>query len=310
MKTNFLLTLVLSVAISDMHGQSVEKVFFGAERTEDYYLMLRPHSDKIAGVLVLLPGFGQLPESIFPESKLFNVAYANNLLTVAIAGGTKLYADEEVTAKLDRAFDHLLKKFSGVRKDQFIIGGYSAGGSIALRYTEACNQPTNQHRIAPRGVFTVDSPIDLFDIWGYFQREKEKNFSDAGVAEARFATDIMVREIGSPTTNPARYSELTPFYRENKQPGNEQYLMNTAVRVYEDTDINWQLRERRRSVEDMNLFSAAALINRLLLQGHTRAEFMPAKQPGYRSSGLRHPHSWSIVDEVELVQWSLSLINP
>ena len=32
-------------------------------------------------------------ESIFPESKLYNVAYVNNILTITFAEGNKLYAD-------------------------------------------------------------------------------------------------------------------------------------------------------------------------------------------------------------------------
>ncbi len=51
------------------------------------------------------------------------------------------------------------------------------------------------------------------------------------------------------------------------------------------------------------------LISRLLLSGNEQAEFMTAKQPGYRSNGMRHPHSWSIVDEVEMVQWVLKSLE-
>ena len=54
---------------------------------------------------------------------------------------------------------------------------------------------------------------------------------------------------------------------------------------------------------------ASELINRLVQQGNDTAEFMQAKQPGMRSNGLRHPHSWSIVDEVELVQWALETLG-
>jgi hypothetical protein len=51
------------------------------------------------------------------------------------------------------------------------------------------------------------------------------------------------------------------------------------------------------------------LISRLMLMGNNKAEFMTAKQPGVRSDGTRHPHSWSIVDEVECIQWILKLFE-
>lgn len=307
MKTR--LAFMLMGLVTWCNGQSIEKHAFAEGNAKDYYLTLRPATPEIKGVLVLLPGFGQAPESIFPESKLFNVAYANSLLVMAVAGGEKLYADEVVVARLTKALEHLRKKFPVIRADQFVIGGYSAGGTIALRYAEYCGERPGDFPIAPRGVFSVDSPVDLFDIWEYFQREARKNYSEVGANEARFVTEIMAREIGTPSTHAARYQQLSPFNHAKKEPGNEKFLMKTAVRLYEDTDVVWQLTERRRSIFDNNMLAASELINRLLLAGNAQAEFMAARQPGVRSSGLRHPHSWSIVDEVELVQWALRILK-
>ncbi|HEY8733267.1 MAG TPA: hypothetical protein VIL90_01795, partial [Puia sp.] len=55
------------------------------------------------------------------------------------------------------------------------------------------------------------------------------------------------------------------------------------------------------------------MINRLLLAGNDRAEFISSRQPAVRSTGLRNPYSWSAVDEVDCVQWikqSLKIFNP
>lgn len=299
------LTLISSIAF----GQTFERVVFNDRQSDHYYILLRPNTAQIKGVLILLPGYGEIPESIFPESKLFNVAYANGILTVAIGGGQKLYADEAVVDKLSGALKHLLQKNPMLNKTQFVIGGFSAGGTIALRYAEYCWQSPEKYPIKPKGVFTVDSPVDLFDIWDYFQREIEKNFSQVGVNEARFVTQMMTKELGTPLTNEKRYNELTPFKRTLDEPGNEKYLKNLAVRVYHDTDVEWQLRERRRSFYDTNQLAASELISRLLLAGNNKAEFKTSKTPGYRSNGLQHPHSWSIVDEVEFVQWALKLFD-
>ena len=98
-------------------------------------MAVQPGSDELNGVLLLLPGFGQNAESVFPESKLHNVAYVNGILTVAIAGGRKLYADDTIIERLNQATEHIKNKY-GVASDKFIIGGYSAGGTISLRYAE------------------------------------------------------------------------------------------------------------------------------------------------------------------------------
>ena len=283
-------------------AQNFEKIEFNEDIEEGYYLAVPPESAEIAGVLVLLPGFAQKAESIFPETKIHNVAYVNGILTIAIAGGHKLYADEKVTAKLDEAFNYIKKKFS-VDKENFVIGGFSAGGTISLRYAEYCYENPERASVQPQAVFSVDSPVDLFHIWDYFNREIEKNFSEAGVSEAKYVAEIMLKEIGDPQTNKANYERLTPFNSELTNPGNEKYLKNIGVRVYHDVDIAWQLKKRRRSLFDSNALASSEMINRLLLLNNERAEFKTAKKPGYRSSGVRHPHSWSIVDEVELIQW-------
>ena len=208
---------LLALLFNSAYGQNLEKVTFGTSN-DDYYLVLKPATEKIKGVLILLPGYGEKPESIFPQSKLFNVAFANDLLTVAIAGGEKLYADEQVLSKLDRGFTDLFKRNPTISKDKVVIGGFSAGGTISLRYAEYCVENQTKAPLVPKGVFAVDSPVDLFDIWNYFQREIKKNYSEPGVFEAKMISERMNKEIGTPESNPKRYNELTPFNHNLPEP--------------------------------------------------------------------------------------------
>jgi len=304
------LTTVLALfVLSSALGQNFEKIVFNDKDADDYYIQLKPPTEKINGVLILLPGYGEKAESIFPSSKLFNTAYANGVLTIAIAGGEKIYADEKVMEKLNRGLADFLKRNPNIPRDKFVMGGFSAGGTISLRYAEYSVENPTKIPITIKGVFTVDSPIDLVDIWEYFQREIKKNYSEAGVFEAKFVSEKMNKDLGTPETNPKRYNELTPFNHRLTESGNEKYLKNMAVRVYHDIDVEWQLKQRRRSIFDSNQLSASELINRLMLMGNDRAEFMTSKQPGVRSNGMRHPHSWSIVDEVECIQWTIKLFD-
>lgn len=96
-----LTTLFSLLTLSCAIGQNFEKIVFNDKDADDYYIQLKPQSEKINGVLVLLPGYGEKAESIFPSSKLFNTAYANGVFTIAIAGGEKIYADEKVIDKLN-----------------------------------------------------------------------------------------------------------------------------------------------------------------------------------------------------------------
>lgn len=303
MKNYIALSTALLLLLTVAKAQTIKKITVNEQDSiSGYYMTVEPASRRIATVLILLPGFADRAEAVFPETKLHHVAYTNDILVVAVSGRSKLYVDAHLLPKLNLVFRDIVKRY-GVRPNQFVLGGFSAGGTIALRYAELCKESPADYPINPKGVFTIDSPIDLFDLWAYFDREKAKNFAEVGVSEARFVQELMVREHGTPKDNSLKYKQLTPFYRELIEPGNERHLATTAVRVYHEVDINWYLRERRRSAFDANFSVSSELINRLLLLGNQRAEFVQSDRKGYRSNGTRHPHSWSIVNEVECIEW-------
>lgn len=287
-------------------GQEIEKIPLGTkEDGNNYYLVVKPLSASVKGVLVLLPGFGQSAESIFPETRLHQLSYLNEVLLVSLSVGEKIHADQQVVEKLNRVLKDVQQRFS-LEQSTFVLGGFSAGGTLALRYTELCKEKPAQFPIQPQGVFTVDSPVDLVAIYQYFNREIKKNFSIVGVNEAVYVKNHMDRELGELDSHMENYIAHSPFYTA-KENGNERFLKDVAVRVYHDIDIQWSLKNRRRSFFDNNELEASELINRLLLLGNERAEFMVGKK-GYRSNGERHPHSWSIVDEEELIKWMKKLM--
>lgn len=298
------LTILLAASMllcQTTFAQNYEKITLDTtNKVYGYYLAVKPQA-KIQGVMVLLPGFGSSAESILPETRLHNVAYVNDILTIVVNTGQKLYVEDSFTKGMNTILDDVIKRY-GVEKDKFILGGHSAGGTLAVRYVELCHQYPTQYPIQPQGVFSVDGPIDLIESYHYFEREIKKNFSQAGAGEAVFVKGLLDKELGPLKDNLPKYAALTPFYAFLDTVGNERYLQNMAVRVYHDADVVWMLQNRRRSFRDMNAFASSELINSLLQQGNTRAEYMPGKT-GYRNDGSRHPHTWSIVDEVELVQW-------
>ena len=157
------MTLVALFTLSSAIGQNLEKIVFNDKDAEDYYIQLKPPTENINGILILLPGYAENAESIFP-SNLFNTAYANGIWTIAIADGEKIYADENVIEKLNRGLADFIKRNPNVPKDKFVIGGFSAGGTIGLRYAEYSIEHPAKTPIALKGVFTIDSPIDLVDI--------------------------------------------------------------------------------------------------------------------------------------------------
>ncbi len=282
--------------------QNIEKIHFdAADSTDGYYLSVQPQSKKIQGVLVLLTSFLP-PEGLLPETKLHNVAYVNDVLTIAVSCKQKLYADSSAVERLTHLLKDVVKRFAA-DKDKFVLAGYGEAGNIALRYTELCYEKPAAFPLQPKAVMGIDAPVDLFGLWHWSEKQIKKNYWPGAVGDAKYYLDAMTKEHGTIYSNPGLYKNLSPFNTAEDSTGNEQYLQTVPVRLYYDADIQWQLQNRRNSFYDTKLPDAAELIKRLLLLGNNEAAFMVAKQPGVRSDGTRSPSAMSIVDEVECLQW-------
>lgn len=59
----------------------------------------------------------------------------------------------------------------------------------------------------------------------------------------------------------------------------------------------------------MNALDQTAMINELHQEGNDRAEFINALGKGYRPNGMRHPHSWSLVEPIDCINWIMKCIN-
>ena len=309
MKETLFLFLVLITSCQPSTAQTYQRIVLDENDTiSGYYAAMKPGGNHIEGVLLLMPGFGQSAESILPESKLPNVAFVNNILTIFFAGGHKAYCDTIIQRKLTVVVEDVMERFE-INREKFVLGGFSAGGIITLRYAELCAEFPDKFPIQPKGVFVVDSPVDLFTIWDNFEETVKTSTSDIALNEAKYIMAIFEKEYGNPKENVSIYKAFNPFAM-NKQHGeNEQFLKDIAVRAYHDVDIEWRLKNRNQPVRVQNYLVTSELINRLLLMGNEQAEFIQTYQTGFRSNGKRHPHSWSVVEEVECIQWVRTLLK-
>lgn len=304
------LLIIFFFANANLFSQEINKIVLDSTDIHSgHYLVVEPkNKENISAVLVLLAGFGQIPENTPPETKLHKIAYNNNILTIFYAGGNKLYADSITVAKLNSVIKDVIRRYK-VKSNAFVLGGFSAGGMIAMRYVEFCNEFPSNFPIQPKAMFTVDSPIDIFMIYEQLELSVKNNYSELAVEEAVRAIAHIKNDYGVPLENISTYAKLTAFSMNPNYSQNEIFLKNTAVRTYHDVDIAWRIINRNQTVHGSNYEVTAELINRLVLMGNTKAEFMQTYQTGYRSNGQRHPHSWSIVDEDECVRWVKEVVK-
>lgn len=274
-----------------------------------HYQLVIPKSTDIKGLMVLLPGFGQKSEDIFLDTDLHKIAYKNQIATLGFSGLTKLTADTLVRTKLSAVLTHVVEKLE-LDKSQVFIGGFSAGGNIALRYAELCHQFPEKYPVLPKAVFMADSPVDLFHSWNLKLEDMKNNRSEISVKEGQFMERFYRQFYGAtPSEDPERFRDLSPFAIDSTYGTNERFLKDVAVRAYHDIDVSWRIKNRNQTARFDNYIATSELINRLNLMGNDKAEFIQTYQTGFRRNGERHPHSWSIIDAEECVEWLVGLME-
>ena len=82
------------------------------------------------------------------------------------------------------------------------------------------------------------------------------------------------------------------------------------IRLYTEPDVVWMIENRGRDYYTMNAMDQAALILQLRALGNKKADLITTTGKGFRPSGTRNPHSWTIVDEAELADWINNRLIP
>src|ERR1700709_1971903 len=122
----YIFTVSLCFIINFSFSQYIEKKWVDkSDSVFGYYLSIAPSSQRVQGTLILLDGYDGNADGFLSETKIHNVAWANDILTVCIATGDRLYADESMISLLNGILKDIKQTYK-LRNDQFAIGGMSA----------------------------------------------------------------------------------------------------------------------------------------------------------------------------------------
>jgi len=268
---------------------------------QNYYVEVIPDNN-IKGLLVLIHGFGMSPEKFLYEMRLDNLAAEHGILTIAptLNSWESHYFDEATLDTLDKIINEITVRHN-LEGKRFIIGGFSLGGTETLRYAENFLENSGESSLSLSGVFLVDSPIDFERLWNSFIKKIQKD-PDAG--EANYFVSVMKSNIGEfSQENYDTYKENSPFLASAKDGGRLSLLRNLPIRFYSEPDTIWWKEQRATEYQDINIYDLKKAKAQLLELGNNQSELILSKNKGYRKDGTRHPHSWSIVDEHELLGW-------
>jgi len=276
---------------------------------ELFYCAVTP-KEKIKGTLILLPStYEPVEQVISNNNKLLELAYKKGVLIIVPSINYNLILDKPSLSFLNITFKNAVDRYD-LNRDKIVIGGFSLGGMNAIRYTELAYESDSTTAVKPVAVYGVDPPLDWIRIYNSFVGIVKSNFSKAAVNEATDYLDKLNNQFGgTPKEVPETYARHSMYSKTEKDGGNTFFLKNVPVRIYADPDINWRLKERRQDLYDMNVLDHSAFIKQLLILGNDKAEFINAFGKGYRANGMRHPHSWTIVEPVECINWILDIID-
>ncbi|MAC95560.1 MAG: hypothetical protein CMC96_08660 [Flavobacteriales bacterium] len=298
-------------------GQKLEKVIVSetdphnfyindGDSTQLYYYQIIP-KEKPVGVLTIFPSGGETIENLLKQITLHQVASNNNLLVIIPSYNWGTFQRIPDIAFIDGIFKQVVSEHQ-IAKENFILCGLSNGGMMSLTYGITAVRDSSTY-ISPKGIIGIDPPLDYARFYNYCEREISRNFSEAGVAEAKWLLNVYNQIYGgSPEEQPQNYIDASIFSFGVKDGGNAKYLNNTAIRMHSDLNLDYLLNQRKRDLYDWNGIDIVAFVNQLKINGNKNAEVIITQNKGVRLDGTKHPHSWSIMDTQDTMQWILKLI--
>lgn len=298
MMKNFIKSLSLSLLIFcsiPNFAQEVEAV-----NTETYTLY-KPSTTE--AVLVLFGGIGENAAGIENEYPITDLALSKNVAVAYLNYNRKIILQEEEKAQLAQMLKNLIAA-NNLPDDAVYIGGLSSGGAIALLIADYLAENTS-YTIAPKGVFAVDSPVDLAAMYRIAESNVKRNFSPAAAGESAFMLQYFNAQLGNPDDTIEPYENYSSFVYETGNYQNLKALKDTKIRLYTEPDRTWWKENMGIDYEQMNAYQLKRLSELLTAEGFKNVEFITTEDQGYRADGSRNPHSWSIVDQEDLLKWML-----
>jgi hypothetical protein len=289
-------------------GQKVETVYLNpGDSSSNLYIIAYPSKIPWKGYAVMIPGMFQKAKDVLTQTDLPKYAAQQGILTIIPTFKTGISSfgiDTATQSSLLSLLNHLTEKYKlgGLK---FYLGGFSIGGTCALKYTELAL--SNDYAIKPSAVFAIDAPLDFQRMYNSIIREK-RLISDGKQPqeEGEYLIKRFKKEFGgTPSDVLANYHKLSPYSFSDSTQSAIRPLVNFPIRLYTEPDVQWWLKDGA-DYDGMNSFDFAAMTNELMRLGNTKITLITTADKGYRKPGnTRHPHSWSIVEPEDLVKWLL-----
>ncbi len=133
-------------------------------------------------VLILFPCFPCDRNNTKTEAKFLEGIEKHGVTTLLLSYNRKLFLTPAEQTQQAASLNRILDK-NRVEKENIYIGGFSSGGNVSVVLSNYLLQTCNP--IQPKGLFVVDSPLDLEQLYYNAQANLKINKSEETVQEAR-----------------------------------------------------------------------------------------------------------------------------
>lgn len=299
----FILTVFSSII---SYGQRIETVYLNAkDSTSNMYITVIPENEQVRSFMVLLDGFGNSPQDVLFQTDLPKYASQQGILTIIplLKTGPRYFGSDTASQQsLKEIIDLVVTRYQLKGKDLY-IGGFSIGGTCAVKYAELSVQ--ENYPVKPKAVFAVDPPLD----WERYYNAAKRVVRLSDPAKVNGEVFYMINRIekemsGTPKTALKNFYAHSPYSFSDTTQKAVRNLIKIPTMIISEPDIQWWLKERGYDYTYNNITDHAAMINELQRLGNKNAVLVTTVGKGYRKpNNMRHPHSWSIAEPEQIIKW-------
>lgn len=303
-----LVQFILSFSQKSVSYYRTIEYFDKTDSAKNYAVFYRPNGPA-KKMLILLTGFGESPQIAEIETNIPEIAASKGILTAIICntdGSQSFSIDGNAQHYLDSIIPLLLTR-NNIPNDAYYIGGFSLGGTSAIKYVQHCNIYDIQPM--PKAVFTIDPPLDfvrMHKIYEHWKNDTSKWYNTNKPLYTIYLDKMHTFFKGNLNDAFENYVNLSPYCYEDSNNYGARLFGKMPLLTYCEPDIDWAMNEKRWNLYELNLADNVGFINELKQLGNTNTSLILTKGKGYRKVlKYKQPHSWSIADANEVVKWLL-----
>lgn len=293
---SFILTFLIILSCT----RTPESNYVFAENSE--FELYKPKTQTNA-TLILFGGYSETVKEIKREFKILKESEDKSIAVAFSKNNQKIWLEEN---ELEILAEQLQKLFEDnkLSKNKIHFGGFSSGGNIALLMGNYLIE-NKKFGVEPHGIFIIDSPVDLAGLYWSAEKNLERNHSKPVVEASKMIIKTLGDRFGNPDQELPEYEKHSVYTNKTGNIENVKNLKNTKIRMYSEPDTLWWKENSGVNYQQLNSYSLDQLAKKLNTLGFREVKYIPTKNRGYRSNGVKHPHSWSIAGTYELLAWVL-----